>query len=159
MSFTAGQILTADDLNTATRKCIARGRRTSDKTAITSEVGVLRLDDVPILGGRLYRVQLDSMRMSTVAATVTARFRYTTDGSTPTTASTGLAAFIYANSTAAESFAMSRIYAPSVDETLSVLFTLQSTASIATANASADSPIDLLILDEGEDPGDTGVDI
>lgn len=159
MTFLSGQRLTAEALNLATKRLIARGTRTSDKAAITAEVGVLRLDDIPLVGGRSYLVQLGSMRMGATAATVTARLRVTTDGSTPTTASTAIAAYILLNSTSAESFDISRAYYPATDETFSVLFTLASTVSISTSGAASDSPIQLSIFDTTEDTGDIGVDI
>src|SRR5688572_4356855 len=90
----AGNIIYADDiedeLDVAPQGLIARGRRESNSTSTTTEVGVLRIDDIPLTGGRSYLVQTSSLVLHSSVANdvVRAGIRYTTDGSPPSTSST-----------------------------------------------------------------------
>lgn len=147
---------------------IARGRRTTNSATTTSEVGVLRLDDVPLVGGRLYWIGTNAVALDTGNTADSARcnLRYTTDGSTPTTSSTALAMGQAkpVDAAVAETVSVSAFYIPASDETFSVLLTVQratgTTAAVGlTGGTGQPSPIDLFIQDCGVDPGDTGTDI
>jgi chitobiase/beta-hexosaminidase-like protein len=147
---------------------IARGRRTSNSTASASEQGVLRLDDIPITNGRLYQIYTSGLMLdSTVANDESrARIRYTTDGSTPTTSSTILpgsqADYRQADAGIPEHVHIRTTYAPSSDQTLSLLLTTSRIAGTGNISIGADGTsnvCDLYVMDCGEDPGDTGVDI
>jgi hypothetical protein len=163
-----GSIIYADDVAALTNpgRVIARGRRTSSPTQITAETGVLRIDDVPITGGRLYWIGTGPVGLDVAVAgdTVRISLRYTTNGATPTTASTLLtfAQADVADAGASTSLPVGAFYAPPADQTLSVLLTHSRSAGaggVVGAVAGTDFPIDLYIVDCGVDPGDTGTDI
>lgn len=154
--------------DTRTGIIIARGRRTTSSTASTgTEVGVIRLDDIPVTGGLLYRVASNGLHFdTTVAADVSvARVRYTTDGSTPSTASTilpgALAYALQGNASWPETALIDTFYAPAADETLSLLLTVNRVAGSGSCLifADTDHTIDLWVESLGTDPGDTGTDI
>lgn len=146
-------------------RCIGRGRRLSNSSSTTTEIGVLELDDIPIKAGRLYKVETSSLLLVTSVAndTVVARLRTTTDGSTPGVASTLLtqsAERIEVTGNGGYAHVVGT-YAPAVDETLSVLLSVarvSGTGSVSM-NFSSAVPIEVWVMDMGEDPGDTGVDI
>lgn len=146
---------------------IARGNRTSDKTYSGTEVGVLRLDDIPLLAGRAYAITTSSLRLqlATAGNTALTQLRYTTDGSTPDpTASTILqAADVNADSAfmPANNATLTGYYFPVSDTTFSVVLTLSRSggAGNITMSGSATRPIDLMIIDLGPAPSDTGTDI
>jgi len=144
---------------------IARARRTTTSTTTTTEVGVLRLDDIPIKANRTYHIITSSLQVTSSGATdgLSANMRYTTDGSTPTTSSTILN---YSrdgqdNSTTGMSQVVSVSYTPTVDETLSLLLSIQRVSGSGNAqiSGSATNPIEILVIDLGPDVTDTGVDI
>lgn len=167
MAFTSFQRVTASALNLASLRVIARGRRTSNSTGTTTEVGVLRIDDIAIASGRLYRVYTNEIGVDSTVATDVIRLnlRYTTDGSTPSTSSTllTLSQGYQANAAQGEYTSVGAVYVPGSAETLSVLLTVSRAAGtgtvIATAGTGAPGPCDLYIEDLGVDPGDVGVDI
>lgn len=144
---------------------IARGNRQTDKTGVTSEAGVLRLDDISIKSGRLYRVYTNQMLVGAGSGDVIAlRLRYTTDGSTPTTSSTVLRYVQIPEPAGTPTLTLSigAFYAPGSDQTLSVLLTalrVAGTAANVTITGNADNPIELCIEDMGVDPTDTGTDV
>lgn len=142
---------------------LARGKRTSNSSGATTEIGVLRLDDIPISSGHLIYVCTSAIRIfSTVASDdVAAVLRYTTDGSTPTTSSTEAGRAIAKVSGASVDrggwVAPSGSYTPAGDETLSVLLSVVRTNGTGTVNLLAN--MELFIVDLGIDPGDTGTDL
>lgn len=161
----AGQTATADQYNEDVQKLIGFGQRLSNSSTTTTEIGVLRLDDIPILAGHRYEISTSTLLLGTSVANdiVTARLRYTTDGSTPSTSSTLLTlAGERIEVTASGGYALVRAtYAPAADETLSVLLTVgraSGTGNVGINYGSA-APIEVYVIDLGEDPGDTGVDI
>lgn len=165
MAIQAGSRALASDVIPATKKLIARGNRLTNSTGTTTEVGVLRLDDIPIIGGRIYQISTSTLLLATNTANdfVNAKIRYTTDGSTPTTSSsllTQTGGRIEATSSGDFAY-LSGLYAPASDETLSVLLTVArgSGAGTVAINYGSSVPIELYIVDLGVDPGDTGTDI
>lgn len=165
----AGQVLTASTLNMKLRKRIARARRTTNSTSsgTTTEVGVLRIDDVPILAGHNYRIgYMCHMDVLTVTDTMRGLLRFTTDGSTPTTASGALAGsgsegMVASNSTV-ETIFVETDYTPVADEILSLLLTIRHVVGVGAIILQADASVfhtQIYVDDVGDDPGDTGVDI
>lgn len=146
---------------------LQRARRTSNSSTAnsTTPVSVLRLDDLPIIGGRAYLIQTSSLVLhSSTANDVTrAALYFTTDGSTPTSSSTLLA--ITQKTVAATAnpptSIISMMYFPTVNETLSLLLTVSRQAGAGNADILAGTgfPIDIYVHDMGVDPGDTGVDL
>jgi hypothetical protein len=172
MTVFSGQKARASDYNNLLNEnsplplgIIARGNRTTNSTTTTTEVGVLRLDDIPMYADRTYKIWTSALTLDTsVAADVAAaNLRYTTDGSTPTTSSTILTAAQapLANATSGNSVTIIIDYSPATDTLFSVLLTVtrvSGTGNISIAGA-ATAPIDMVIEDIGQDPTDTGVDI
>lgn len=143
---------------------LARARRETSSTTTTTEVGVLRLDDVLVYLGRSYRVSWAALGDSSVANDVIqANARYTTDGSTPTTSSTimQLTTDLQVNASTSVSLNGEVVYTPTADETLSVLLSAQRTAGTGSVGliGSATFPIQLVVEDVGPDVTDTGVDV
>lgn len=143
----------------------ARARRESNSTTTTTEVGVLRLDDVPIYLGRTWIVKTGALHVDGSVANdvIGAKLRYTTDGTTPTTASTVLASSqeLQDNTSLGVDLQMLVTYTPAADETLSILLTVSRISGTGTVGMLADStrPNEIIVLDAGLDVGDTGVDI
>ncbi len=171
MSVNAGSKARASRYNTdiLPGTVIARGRRSTNSSASTSTtlVPVLRLDDIPITAGRLYRISTAPLGMdSTVAAdTIRAAITYTTDASTPTISSTilpgGLVQTGQASAANGEYPVINTTYAPAGDETLSLLLSVARQAGAGSVLLLGDTIniIEVLVEDIGVDPGDTGTDL
>jgi hypothetical protein len=147
------------------RGIIARGNRaTASSSATTTEIGVLRLDSIPVVSGRAYRIWTSPMQLySNVAGdVVAARIRVSTSGAA-TTASTVLGIALTSSAQTStgtiqpESRAMSEVYVASSTTTLSVLLSLA--RNTGTGNGQILVGEDLVVEDIGVDPGDTGVDL
>lgn len=169
MAFAAGDVLTAAGLNNAVRKAVARANRVSNSTASasTTEVGVLRLDDIPLLGGHSYRIAWSlNFDVTTNADSMRALLRYTNDSSTPSTASTilpgsGGEAELTDNAIA-EHLQVDTSYTPASNELFSCLLTIRHNQGTSVSIAQADASVfhtQIWIDDMGDDPGDTGTDI
>lgn len=170
--FQSHERLTATKLNRALRagRCIGRARRITDSTATsgTARTGVLELDDIPLVAGRLYHIVTTEWAIDTsVAADVgKVEMLYTTDGSTPTITSTQLPGAqcetVIPSASRAEYVRMSTSYVPSADETLSLLAVASRTSGtgvIVILGTGTTSVTEFRVIDLGEDPGDTGVDV
>lgn len=153
---------------------LARGYRITSSGTTTTEVGVIRLDNIAIFEGRLYRVSLATSTIfnSTVANDLMeGRFYYSITG----TAVLGVNLFGVISlesrtaggvqyTDAVSAFLPSPVAATpdgSGTATLSVAFALARTAGTGTINvpASVTYPIHMIVEDIGPDPGDTGVDL
>lgn len=145
---------------------IARGKRSTTSTGASAAQGVLRIDGVPLVGGRMYRIYTATWTvLSTVAADrATVGLTYTTTGTAATTASSILRRW---NSAAIASIIdglsgdIAAVYVPSVDETLSVMLYHQrlSGTGVITMVGSPGFEVELYVEDCGVDTGDVGVDI
>lgn len=140
-------------------------RTTNSSTTTTTEIGVLRVDDVPITGGHRIEVKVNAIFLHSTTTTdvVRATIRYTTDGSTPTVSSTQLCAaqISVANNSFPATNIASGTYVPSSDQTLSVLLTVIRMTGGGNVQILATStfPAELSIVDLGIDTGDVGVDL
>jgi len=143
----------------------AIGIRTSNSSTTTTEVGVLRIDDIVTTAGHRYEIKVNAIALhSTVNGDVVrANIRYTTDGSTPTTASTALtdAQLTVNNTTFPTTNIASGSLVATLGQVLSVLLSVQRISGSGNAQilGSATFPIELYINDLGPDSGDVGVDI
>lgn len=143
----------------------AVGIRNSNSSTTTTEIGVLRIDDIPILSGHRYKIETNSITLHSSVANdvVRATIRYTTDASTPTTSSTQLcdAQLSAVNTTFPATSIASGSYVPGSNQTLSVLLTVSRQTGTGNAQllGSATFPIELYINDLGPDSGDVGVDV
>jgi hypothetical protein len=174
MTVSGGDITYANDINDLSdndvsplpQGVIARGNRTSNSTATsgTTEQGVLRVDSIPVYAGRLYRIWTGPIIIDGSVANDAVRMvvRASTSGSA-TTASTQLAIAqgVVSNIALPECFEIDIPYAPASDGTLSVLMSIvrQSGTGVFQALGASTIPINLVVSDEGLDPGDTGTDI
>lgn len=156
----------AEGLLNATGKMIARGERTSASSATsgTTELGVLRIDNLSLQAGFAYEVRTGNMRYDLSVATDRAKavLRYNSSG-TATTASTEIGRWESASSGDLNSGGpvLGYIY-PSTNVTAgSVLLSIVRASGTGTITAMADTGhgIQLFVTAYGEDPGDTGVDI
>lgn len=166
----AGQVLTAATFNRKVRKRIARGRRVTDSTSTnsTTEVSVLRMDDIPLKAGENYSIKYQGTWDTTTATAegMRAVIRYTIDGSTPTTSSTVLpgsgAEVKLTDAGVFTTFHSETDYTPSTDETFSCLVTIRHVTGTVATILEADASVfhtQIWIDCMGDDPGDTGTDL
>lgn len=167
MAFAAGEITTADKLNRATEKCIARGRRITASSTTTSIVGVLRIDGMSFRAGYLYGVFTNGLALDSDVNNdiIRAEIRYDVTGASATTSSGALpgAAIQQRQTDAAQSenACLAGLYAPGSDETVSMLLVVRRITGTGNARIFADATnsTDLWVSNLGEDPGDTGIDV
>lgn len=155
-----GQASSIATLQNGRARLIARGRRTTNQTSTGTESGVIRLDDIPILSGRGYRIYTSTLNLSpsVVDLAAEARIRITTDGSTPSASSTQIG---MARVEAAATFVpvgssiCATEYYPAGNETLSVWFgwILIGGAGTATLLGATTSPVSIYVEDMGVDVG------
>jgi hypothetical protein len=165
----AGNRPTAEKFNR--RGIKARGRRTtSTGTTTTTVLGVLRLDDIPILTGYCYRVKATGLFgvSSVTNDRIRCDLRYTTNAATPSISSPILPGGqcyqwvqIFGGSTGETAGPCETVYEPAADETLSVLLTVVRSAGTGNVSlfADADHCIQLFIEAIGIAVTDTGTDI
>lgn len=169
MSANAGDTGKAADHNRDVKRLVAYGERVTDSTGAAAAQSVLRLDDIPTTAARRYRISCNNLLMtSSVAADVpSARLAYTTDGTSPTTASTLFAiangaAVPTAGTTNGVAGSLSRDYTSAAGEALSVLLyttRLSGTGLVKLLAASGANPITLTVEDLGPDTGDIGTEL
>lgn len=161
MSIAAGQIVFADDIRPLGAK--AFGHRPSTKATAdnTTEVGVLRIDNVDLEAGHLYKIYTQAIRCSSVSGTHWAsRMRWTDTGVAATTSATELAKA--ESSTTTDSYGpLIAWVVPGSDVDGSFLLTLNrvSGTTVVTMQADGASGIFIIVEDLGVAPADTGVDI
>lgn len=159
----------AGDLPTTRLGVIARGIRTTNSTGTTTEVGVLRIDDIPVFEGRLYRVALaTSCIYGSTAANdlLEGRLYYSLTGAAVVgtnmfgtlsieTRTAGGAQYSDGTTT----FLPSPVATGAGTGTLSVLFSVLRTVGAGTVSIPANTtyPVHMIVEDLGVDPGDTGV--
>lgn len=139
-------------------------RSTSSSTTTTTEIGVLRLDSIPVIAGRAYMIRVNNMVMvSTVANDVViARLKYTNSGSA-TIASPEMSALrtSVVSTSGTPILPINANFWASATETLSIILTVQRTGGSGNVSLSPTTgqTIDIVVQDAGTDPGDTGVDL
>lgn len=168
--FTTNNLLLPAKLNALPKGIVARGRRITSSSTTTSAtgIGVLRLDGVGVTSGRGYHIYTSDITLigTATSAVVRAFLTHTTDGSSAGTGSTVLGAGIRDIITNTGGGAqpirpMSEMFYAGATGSLSVLLIVALASGTGTASlfGSGTSPIDLVIADEGIDPGNTGVSI
>lgn len=153
-----------DNLETGTTRLLGRARRITNSSGSTSTtaVGVLRIDNIAVISGRAITVRSSTLHPTSTVTTDTVRLeiRYTTTGVAATTASAvlpGAQAFeLFGNTTTLET-----TYVAPASQTLSLLLCVAREVGSGTASLFADANrfTEFKIYDDGNDPGDTGVDI
>lgn len=151
----------------STGSIVSHGHRiTNSAGSTTTVVGVLRLDDVPVKMGRVYKIQTSQLHLlSTVADDhVEARITYTTDGSPAGIASTTLPGGrsqgrLSVNAGFGEDRSIQTLYSPPSDLDLSLLLCVRRDSGSGSASiaGTSDFEIRMWVEDCGVDPGDTGV--
>lgn len=160
---------------TEQQRVLARGRRDTAKGGITTtETGIIRLDDIPVTAGYMYRVSSSGINADITSAGPAAsdetfafvcRVNYsaTVGGPVATTASGSLGRIRFpVNSiTQGPIIPLTTFYYASADGWISVLISglRQSGSQTYQVFADGSNPIDLTVEYAGVDPGDTGVDV
>lgn len=165
----AGQVLTASLLNKKLQRRVGRARRTSNSSSSTSTsyVSVLRIDDIPMWAGLNYTITWKAhVSVATVTDIMVVDLHYTTDGSTPTSASSTLpgsnSEVDFGSTSQYVGVTLMTDYTPATDLTFSAILTMKHLAGTSSGILRADgtSYTTAIYVDmEGEDPGDTGVDL
>lgn len=144
---------------------IARGERATSSTTTTSIIGVLRLDNVPLTGGRGYQIWTSTLHADGTVANdvIRADLRITIDGSAAGTANARIvnAQMLQPSASAGEQLNCTGLYVPGADLTFSVLLCVAravGTGSVGLVSA-GDFPIQLTVEDIGVAPSNTGVAI
>jgi hypothetical protein len=144
---------------------IARGNRTTSSGTTTSEVGVLRLDDVPLIAGQLYLIMTSSLALNSTTSgdAIGGTLRYTTDGSTPNATSSARLASVHALAgSSSPALPLVAKFVPASNLAFSVVLTVVRWSGSGTVSMIADAnhpDIDLMIISSGAAPADTGTDI
>jgi hypothetical protein len=148
-------------------RIVARGRRsTATGNLTTTETGVLRLDNVPVFDSRAYAILSANLNVDASVANDIGECRYrvaqaTGTGTTATTSSTQIGRWRSTIDDATNSNVLPWVafYYPSADGYLSVLLSAFRASGSGNIVVFANNvePIDLVVLDLGPDPGDTGV--
>lgn len=156
----AGTVINASDFKVG---ALARGRRTSVTGSITgTETGVLRIDNIPVVSGLLYLVEVSEINMDTSVANDIAavKFRVSTSGAA-TTSSTQVNQVRNTIDDAANSniLAGSFVYPSPSTGILSILLSCQRIAGTGNIIIFANSVdiLDMTVICLGTDPGDSGV--
>lgn len=139
---------------------VARANRGSSSSTTTTEIGVLRLDNIPIVNNVLYVVESAPMYiLSASGDIVNIRFRYNTAGAA-TTASTqlGTGCQVITNAIQPVTAMLRTRYLAATTGTVSILLSVGRAAG--TGNTQVFGESDFWITSLGiVDPGDTGTDI
>lgn len=137
-------------------RIIAYGSTSTNKSGITSKVGILRLDDIPVKAGLHYRITTNIRPYSTVGSdSYRIEFHYTTDGSTPSTSSPQLGAG--AEQQSHHSMHHWTVYKPSSDQSLSILLTLHRATGTGQFNSNGENLIEIIVECLGTGVNNTGV--
>jgi hypothetical protein len=139
---------------------IARANRSTDSSTTTTEIGVLRLDSIPIVNGVVYKIVSAPMYLlSTTGDIVNIRFRGNTAGNA-TTASTQLGQPFQTitNSIQPTSAMLEVLYISATTGSLSVLLSVNRASGTGNTKVFGESAF-WVEVGSIADPGDTGVDI
>lgn len=158
----SGHFVTADEFLQGA--VIARGRRTTSSSgATTTPVGVLRLDSVPVVAGRIYTIHLSPLIFSSTVASdlINADLRIAL-GATATNTTPGYTSLVEgARSGGGSQFTVGFEvdYPAATTGNLSILLTVVRAAGTGTVSlmASTSIPLSMWVKDAGLDPGNTGV--
>jgi hypothetical protein len=154
----AGNFVVGGDLSGApARGVIAYGQRTTNKTSITSEVGFVRLDNVPLVKGRWYQIKGQASFTNVTTRTIH-NIRYAQPGPA-TTSSTVLEEAIFQTAAVGGTGGTGRVvthFVPTDTAKYSFLYTLSAGSSITAFGTNTEHG-DLEVIDYGPDPGETGI--
>lgn len=135
---------------------------TSDPANSSTRIPVVRIDDVPLIGSRSYKITVRTWMDSSVNDDVgIAEIRHTTDGSTPTVASTALPGTLNEVKCVGPAMpvCLNVMHHPSVNETLSILLAVarsSGTGNITLVASATDYVNEITIEDCGRSVASTG---
>lgn len=144
-------------------------RTTASPGATTTELGVIRLDNIPVIIGRRYRIWTSPLNMSSTVANdlMNAHIRYNSVASpgagspaiTTSTQLTGLVEGSFSAGGSQRTQGLNVSFAPGATGTLSVLLSVSRDLGTGTVsiNGAPIYPIELVVEDMGVDPGNTGI--
>lgn len=168
--FTSDETVSAAKLNQslAAGRIVNRGQRltSSSLTSGTTILAVMEVPDTPVKAGRHYHIVSSPIYLDTSVDNDVFRafLVYTTDGSTPTIASSQLLGSAMnkrlTTAASAEHVILDTFYVPSVDETLSLLLCISRSGGTGVGSILCDAlqTISIRIYDCGVDTGDMGID-
>lgn len=160
----AGDVVPTTTIDDLRGRCIARAERITTSTTTTTEIGVLRLDGVPTVDGRLYYVLISPLWLASTVAldVITGRVRYDTVGTAGTTDTILGECGAHQPSLATYGVPSILKFVPSATTNTSFLLSVgrvAGTGNVSIVVAAGHPSIDMMVFDAGPDPGDTGVDI
>lgn len=158
------------DIDLGPNGILAWGQRTTSSSTTTTTVGVLRLDDIPMTGGRSYLVLTTPLNIDSTGGPsddVRVFIKYTADGSTPTTASATLPGSVAGGDlggggTGAPTPTISTVLTPTGgDQLSSFLLCVQRVAGAGNSYIFGDATqtIEMYVIDIGKSVVDSGTDI
>lgn len=165
MTFTAGQKIRASQLNEQ-GVCVARGRRTTGpgRTTTTTRTSAKKVIEVgaSLIAGRCYEVKCPNVGVfSAAAGRIGLQINYTINNTTPGPASTALC-FTQVDTPTSDQVIktdVGDIYVPGSAQTFRAVLSFWAVnAGDYGVFAASDWATNLLIVDMGPDPGDSGVD-
>ena len=160
----AGGIVLASEVNLAGLKVIRRGNRMSQGSNFgATETGYLRVDNIPLRNNRIYYAAVNNLGVNVdgTSDAILIRLRMSTTG-IATTSSTEICAYRMSEGNIDPFVSFVAPFPISADTSVaSIMITGVRTGGVNTAHSlgSVGNGCNLLIIDGGEDPGDTGIDI
>jgi hypothetical protein len=142
------------------RGIIKRHRRTTPSTGSTSTtaVGVIRLDDIPLVAGRNYRITTGTVHPTSTVNTDTIRIeiRYNTAGIATTSSTVMPGAQVYEGW--GNTSHIDTVFVPGSNLTISLILCVARETGTGTASLFTDSVrrTELMVIDQGVDTGATG---
>lgn len=169
----ANVLQTDDDFRVAGGTSVPRGiikygeRTTASSTTTAADAGVLRVDNISYLAGRMYKIWTTSLHLDSSVANdeIRARLRQSTSGNAVVGSGVLPGTTIHArqvDAAVSESDNIQTTYVPAVNETGSILLCvgrIAGSGNVRISNSDGDDTIRLYIEDMGIAPSDTGVDI
>ncbi len=140
-------------------------KRTTSTVCLGTELGVMRLNTVSLLGGYRYKVMSSSLVLIPVQGdTAKVAIRYSTSGTAGLTDTVlgSAEATVYSSFRAINTPTIAFTYAPGSNQNVSFLMSLNRTGGTSGAislTGSSTQPVEMWVECVGPDTGDTGVDL
>lgn len=141
------------------RGVVKFANRPTNKSCTTATTAILRLDSVPLLAGRTYRIVATGIRGDT--DTSTGRYKTEIRMNTSGTAVVGTPSIRRVEAGDTDSAHVEKYYTPATNQTISLLLTANCYAGAATVNilGTDEGGIDMWVEDMGPAIADTGTDL
>lgn len=169
----ANVLQTDDDFRVVGGTSVPRGivkwgeRTTASSTTTAADAGVLRVDNISYLSGRMYKIWTTPLHLDSSVANdeIRARLRQSTSGNASTGSGILSGTTVHArqvDAAVSESHSIQTTYTPATNETGSILLCvgrIAGSGNCRISNSDGDETIRLYIEDIGIAPSDSGVDI